>query len=93
MNTNAAPPLRHFERSEAESRNLPAKVSCRDEYQWCRAGEETLCKQFPAVMNINAALPLRHFERSEAESRNLPAKVSCRDEYQWCRAGEGTLRE
>ena len=40
--------LRHFERSEAESRNLPAKVSCRDEYQWCRVGEGTLRKQFPA---------------------------------------------
>ena len=34
--------FRHFERSEAESRNIPAKVSCRDEYQWCRAGEGTL---------------------------------------------------
>ena len=49
---------RHFERGEAESRNLLyPKVSYRVEMQWLHGGQETIGEKFPVDMKRSGSKP------------------------------------
>ena len=37
--------------------NYMRKVSCRNGWQWCHGGWETICEKFPVVMEGSGAMP------------------------------------
>lgn len=60
LRRHAAAPCRprHFERGEAESRNLLyPKVSYRVEMQWLHGGQETIGEKFPVDMKRSGSKP------------------------------------